>query len=261
MRRGNGRSAAKGAGLDRWAGDARATGEPAARRVYSELKSAIVTMKLTPGQALSENEIAARLGVSRQPVREAFIKLSEAGLVRIRPQRGTFVVKISVKQVTDARFVREAVEVAVARKASEVMSADAIADLKRNLDAQRAAAVEAVPARFLALDEAFHRGLALGVDCDYAWRVVEEVKAQMDRVRYLSLPQATPISRLVDQHAAILAAVETGDADAAEATIRTHLAEILTSLPVLERQFPHLFEDHEDIETTTAAQTVETVGA
>ena len=59
-------------------------------------------------------------GVSRQPVREAFIKLSEAGLVRIRPQRGTFVVKISTKQVTDARFVREAVEVAVARKACDV---------------------------------------------------------------------------------------------------------------------------------------------
>ena len=168
-------------------------------------------MALTPGQALSENEIATRLGVSRQPVREAFIKLSEAGLVRIRPQRGTFVVKISTKQVTDARFVREAVEVAVARKACEVMSAEAIAELRRNLAAQRVAAVEAVPARFLALDEAFHRGLALGVDCDYAWRVVEEVKAQMDRVRYLSLPQATPIERLVEQHVAILAAVEAGD--------------------------------------------------
>ena len=201
---------------DHWAGDQRVPGEPASRRVFHELRSAIVTMAFTPGQALSENEIAARLGVSRQPVREAFIKLSEAGLVRIRPQRGTFVVKISTKQVTDARFVREAVEVAVARKATEVMSADAIADLKLNLDAQKVAAVEAVPARFLALDEAFHRGLALGVDCDYAWRVVEEVKAQMDRVRYLSLPQATPISRLVEQHEAILAAVEAGDAAAAE---------------------------------------------
>jgi DNA-binding GntR family transcriptional regulator len=235
--------------------------EPASRRVFHELRSAIVTMAFTPGQALSENEIAARLGVSRQPVREAFIKLSEAGLVRIRPQRGTFVVKISTKQVTDARFVREAVEVAVARKATEVMSADAIADLKRNLDAQKVAAVEAVPARFLALDEAFHRGLALGVDCDYAWRVVEEVKAQMDRVRYLSLPQATPISRLVEQHEAILAAVEAGDAAAAEATVREHLSEILTSLPVLERQFPHLFESQEDIESAAPPQEMHAAGA
>ncbi len=240
------RYAAYGSGFDRWPADPRASGEPASLRVFHELKSAIVTMALTPGQALSENEIAARLGVSRQPVREAFIKLREAALVQIRPQRGTFVVKISTKQVTDARFVREAVEVAVARRACAVLSKDATAELKRILAAQRVAAVEADPARFLALDEAFHRGLALGVDCDYAWRVVEEVKAQMDRVRYLSLPQATPIKRLVRQHAAILAAIEARDEVAAEAAVRVHLSEILTSLPLLERRYPDLFESRED---------------
>ncbi len=247
MKRGNG--AAKGAAFKRRSVYADAPGEPAARRVLHALKSAIVTMALTPGQALSENEIAALLGVSRQPVREAFIKLSEAGFVRIRPQRGTFVVKISTKQVADARFVREAVEVAVARKACQVMTASTIAALRSNLEAQRSAAAEAAPARFLALDEAFHRGLALGVDCDYAWRVVEDVKAQMDRVRYLSLPQATPISRLIDQHVAILDAVEAADEARAEAAVRTHLSEILASLPVLEEQFPHLFESEEDVKS------------
>src|SRR5688572_29392837 len=103
--------------------------EPASLRVLRELRTAIVTMRLRPGQALSEKDIAARLGVSRQPVREAFIKLSEAGLVTVRPQRGTFVVKISTRQVTDARFVREAVEIAVARKACESMPPLALADL------------------------------------------------------------------------------------------------------------------------------------
>lgn len=245
MRRNNGRSAAQKIGIEPRPAETRTGGEPAARRVLSELRTAIVTMALTPGQALSENEIAAQLGVSRQPVREAFIKLSEAGLVRIRPQRGTFVVKISTKQVTDARFVREAVEVAVARKACEVTGAEGIAHLREILLAQRKAARDPEPARFLALDEAFHRALALGVDCDYAWRVVEEVKAQMDRVRYLSLPQATPIKRLVDQHAAIIDAVEARDPTAAERAVRTHLSEILTSLPLLERKFPHLFESGE----------------
>ncbi len=247
-----GSDGAKGATFERRSVYADAPGEPAARRVLHALKSAIVTMALTPGQALSENEIATRLGVSRQPVREAFIKLSEAGFVRIRPQRGTFVVKISTKQVTDARFVREAVEVAVVRKACQVMSAETIAELRGNLAAQRVAAAETAPARFLTLDEAFHRGLALGVDCGYAWRVVEDVKAQMDRVRYLSLPQATPIARLIDQHTAILDAVEAGDEARAEAAVRRHLSEILTSLPVLEKQFPHLFEDEGETESAPA---------
>ncbi len=65
---------------------------------------------------LSEQDIATRLGVSRQPVREAFIKLGEAGLIRVLPQRGTLVVKISRAAVEDARFIREAVECAVAAR-------------------------------------------------------------------------------------------------------------------------------------------------
>src|SRR5512134_955192 len=73
-----------------------------AEQVFRTLRSSIVTMRLTPATALSEQDIADRLDVSRQPVREAFIKLSEIGLLRVLPQRGTFVVKISAKAVTDA---------------------------------------------------------------------------------------------------------------------------------------------------------------
>ena len=216
--------------------------EPVARRVFRELRSAIVMMAFRPGQALSEKEIADRFGVSRQPVREAFIKLGEAGLLSIRPQRGTYVVKISTRQVYDVRFVREAVEVAVVRKAAVELPAREIRVLRDNLDAQRAVAADERPDRFFPLDEAFHRGLALGVGCEYAWRVVEDMKAQMDRVRYLSLPEATPTRRLIEQHVAILDAVAAHDPARAEAAMRTHLTEILTSLPALAERFPDLFE-------------------
>jgi GntR family transcriptional regulator, rspAB operon transcriptional repressor len=121
--------------------------EPVARRVFRELRNAIVTMGIRPGQALSEQEIATRLGVSRQPVREAFIKLSEAGLLTIRPQRGTFIVKISMKQVFDARFVREAVELAVVRRACAEMTVSGMEALRTNLDAQRKAATDLDPVR------------------------------------------------------------------------------------------------------------------
>lgn len=216
--------------------------EPVARRVFRELRQAIVTMRFQPGQPLSEQEVAGQLGVSRQPVREAFIKLSEAGLVTIRPQRGTFVVKISAKQVMDARFVREAVELAVVRRASEELSPGAIDLLRTNLRAQREAAADQQHERFLALDEAFHRSIALGVECEYAWRVVEETKAQMDRVRYLSLPQATPLDRLIVQHERILDGIASRNPDTAEAAMRTHLREILKSLPELAQRFPDLFD-------------------
>lgn len=217
------------------------SGEPIARRVYRVLRQAIVTMQFRPGQALSEQEIADQLGVSRQPVREAFIKLSESGLLTIRPQRGTFVVKISVKQVLDARFVREAVETAVVRKACETITPAGIAELRDNLKAQWDIADEPVPVRFLELDEAFHRTIAIGAECEYAWRIVEETKAQMDRVRYLSVPYATPIRRLISQHQAVVEAIVARDPTKAEAAMGLHLREILTSLPELEGKFPDLF--------------------
>ena len=87
-------------------------------KVFEAMRQAIIQLQLRPGDPLSEAEMARQFGVSRQPVREAFIKLAEVGLVEIRPQRGTSVVMISRREVENARFIREAIEVAVARKAA-----------------------------------------------------------------------------------------------------------------------------------------------
>jgi hypothetical protein len=86
--------------------------------------------------------------------------------------------------------------------------------------------------------------------CTYAWKVIEEAKAQMDRVRFLSIPDATPMDRLIVQHQAILDAIAAGQVAAAERTMRDHLSEILKSLPRLSRAFPDMFEDTEDAGTT-----------
>lgn len=215
--------------------------EPVARRVFRELRRAIVSMVFLPGQALSEQEVATQLGVSRQPVREAFIKLADAGLLLIRPQRGSFIVKISVRQVVDARFVREAVEMAVVARAAAEATPRHIDAFRTALKRQADAVKARDNVRFMELDEAFHRDIALSVGCDYAWRVVEETKIQMDRVRYLSMADATPLARLVDQHTAIIDAIAAHDADGAQSAMRTHLREILTSLPELEKRFPALF--------------------
>ena len=209
-------------------------------------------MQLTPATALSEQDIAGRLNVSRQPVREAFIKLSEIGLVRVLPQRGTFVVKISAKAVTDARFVREAVECAIARRASEGIGEAAMDELREILTEQRKAARD--PDEFFVLDEAFHRGLANAAECAYAWKVIEEAKAQMDRVRFRSLPDATPVDHLITQHQAILDAIAAGRGSAAEQAMQDHLREILKSLPRLSQAFPDMFEEDEAVDGAKPAR-------
>ncbi|QEE22096.1 GntR family transcriptional regulator [Youhaiella tibetensis] len=214
-----------------------------ANRVFDALREAIVQLKLRPGNPISEAEVARQLGVSRQPVRESFIKLAEVGLVEIRPQRGTFVMLISIRQVQNVRFVREAIEVAVVRKAALEASPKRIEEFRRILEAQRNAERQGDHIEFLRLDESFHQSLAYSVDSDYAWRVLENLKAQMDRVRHLSMPDATPIDVLVGQHAAIVDAIARHAPDDAEAATRTHLSEILLSLPRLAQAHPELFSD------------------
>ncbi|ADZ70916.1 GntR family transcriptional regulator [Polymorphum gilvum] len=226
------------------------TEDPASRRqasfgnrVYRTLKQAIVQLQLRPGNSLSEADVARKLGVSRQPVREAFIKLADVGLVQVRPQRGTFVELISRKEVENARFIREAIEVALVRKAALEASPASIDAFKGLLRRQEAAAAAGQHSEFLQLDERFHEAIADSVDCRRAWLVVEDLKVQMDRVRFLSLPAATPMATLVAQHADIVAAIEAHDPDAAAAAMSGHLREILTSLPRIAEDFSDLFDD------------------
>jgi DNA-binding GntR family transcriptional regulator len=219
--------------------------DPIAPQLVAALRQAIIASELRPGSALSEKEIAGRFGVSRQPVREAFIKLSEAGLVQILPSRGTYVMKISLREVANARFVREAVECALARSASRLIDPDGVARLRRLIAEQAAVASRGDYAGFTALDEAFHQAIAEIVDCDYAARVVESARAQTDRVRYLSLPGTSPIPLLITQHNAIVDALEAGDSDMAATAMRIHLREILNALPRIAAAHPELFEDEE----------------
>lgn len=220
--------------------------DPVRERLFKVLRQSIIQGLLAPGQALSEKEIADNFSVSRQPVREAFIRLSEAGLVEVRPQRGTYVVKISQRAVLEARFVREAVEVAVVRQAAiKGLKDDVIADLHDLLDRQRRCIAPHDYGRFYRLDEEFHRALSLGVEQHAAWKVIEDVRAQLDRVRYLSVPDSTPIARLIDQHVDIVAAIEKSDTALAEQAMRRHLREIFISLPDLVKRFPDLFDAQE----------------
>lgn len=212
----------------------------AGTRAYHALRQAIIQLQLRPGYLLSETEVARQLGVSRQPVREAFIKLAEVGLLEVRPQRGTIVKLISIRDVGDARFLREAIELAVVRQATSDASTRDLADLDAIIAAQRALG-EGDNVAFLRLDEAFHQRLARSAGREHAWRVLENLKAQMDRVRFLSLPDATPLETIVAQHARILEGVRRREAAVAEAAMREHLSEIFASIPKLAAQHPDLF--------------------
>ncbi|ERK07469.1 MAG: GntR family transcriptional regulator [Pantoea sp.] len=212
------------------------TSEPVNQQIYRYLRRDIVTCAIHPGSLLSEKEVSARFNVSRQPVREAFIKLAEAGLVQVLPQRGTFVRKISAQRVADGRFIREAVEIAVVRRAAQEITPVALMALEHNLQLQRLAAERHDSQAFLALDDEFHRLIAESINCLLAWETVENIKATMDRVRFLTLSEVSPPENLIQQHEEIYAALKAHDVEAAESAMRRHLQEmIMTITPIAER--------------------------
>ena len=85
-------------------------------QLHRILRAAIIRGELVPGQAISEIEMSKKFSISRQPVREAFIKLGEERLIEVLPQRGTYIRKISVKEVQEARHLREIIEVSIVRE-------------------------------------------------------------------------------------------------------------------------------------------------
>ena len=106
-------------------------------QVHYHLRQQILRLNLKPGIALSEKELSLQLGVSRTPVREAFIRLSEEGLVDIFPQRGTIVAPIRMDEIKEAQFLREILETAIVRRAAENIEKKFLNLLEANLAYQK----------------------------------------------------------------------------------------------------------------------------
>jgi len=219
--------------------------EPITPRVYREIRDAIIGLRLRPGQTVSEADVARQFGASRQPVHDAFLRLQSSGLLLVLPQRGTRVARISTKAVRNARIIRLAIERATVARACELRDSKTLEALRANLESQRTARAPESANLFHQIDDEFHRLLAECADLETAWTIIEDVKSNMDRVRFLSLPRETPIDTLIGQHEEILDAVERGDTEAGQRAVSSHLSEIDKSLPVLEAEYPDLFV-HDD---------------
>jgi len=212
---------------------------PTVGSILEAIRNDIITLRLMPGKRVSENELARHFGTSRTPVREALLRLVDQGLVEVWPQRGTFIMPISLAAVQRARFVRNAVEVAVFKRAAEEgLSASILAELDAIIAKQEAS--KDSPEDFTIADDAFHRTVANGIRMGDIWSLLEREKAQFDRLRFLSLPNVTPVELLIEQHRAMLSAIRRRDALAAEASVHVHLSEVLKVTEHLAQRYSDL---------------------
>jgi len=227
--------AARLAPLDRLSGSL-------ANRAYLSLREAILNLGFRPGEALRKGEICAALGVSRSPVSEAIARLSVEGLVDVVPQSGTYVARFSMREIREGAFLREAVELAAVEAVAPAITEDQLVLLRRNLRVQEALVADGDHVGFYQVDAELHELILSFTGYARLAQVAATAWVHVNRARKLVLPLPGRVSETLEEHRAIVAALEAHDPEAARGAMRHHLGQLIKFLEPLERQYPELFD-------------------
>jgi DNA-binding GntR family transcriptional regulator len=211
--------------------------------VFDHLHDQILSLELKPGDRISEAEIAASFGVSRQPVRDAFSKLANLDMLLIRPQRATEVRRFSMRKIEKTRFIRAAIETEVLRRAAALCDDKGQALLQSELAQQEEAVKNKDVDLFGQLDYEFHKILCEIGQVDYAFEVILEEKAKVDRLCMLGLEKEQRMPELVADHQAIAAAICAHDSDTAITAGMAHLSRLDATIASITATNANYFEN------------------
>jgi len=212
-------------------------------RLYAALHSDILSGRLRPGESLSETRVAEEHGISRTPVREVFQNLAKEGLLQVVPQIGTFVAPIKLSSVNAAQFIREALECRAVRDAAKKVTRPQASALREQISQQAKAIRDGDPVGFFTLDETLHRMILEMSGHSGVWDLITAVKAQLDRVRYLSLEDQAWLTMIFRQHREIVAAIVGQRPSAAEDAMQTHLRTVFAAVERIASANPEFFEN------------------
>ncbi|MEO9651866.1 MAG: GntR family transcriptional regulator [Roseobacter sp.] len=211
--------------------------------IYTHLHQEILSMRLKPGDKISEADIATQFGVSRQPVRDAFNRLATLDLLLIRPQRATEVKRFSTREIVKSRFVRASIEKEILRRAALFCDPDGAAKLNVALLEQEQAIEKGDNDAFGVLDYDFHKILCGIAQADFAFDVIMTEKSKVDRLCTLSLSKEDRMPELVADHKKIADAVKNHDQEAAVEHGMHHLGRLDGTIEQISRSNANYFEN------------------
>ena len=208
--------------------------------VYRFLKVNIMNLALPPGTALSEQDIANRLKVSRTPVREAFIHLSKETLLDIIPQKGTYVSLINLNSVDEAIFFRETLDIAIIKLACETFSSEQLVEMQSSLYLQELCISEKNYAKFFGINESFHKCIYVGCKKINIWELSGQIHAHSNRARMLlNMDGRFNFSLVLLHHKDLLRAITEKNIDLGIETTYRHLNMIKIDTKELLKEYAH----------------------
>lgn len=220
----------------------RAAAETVASQIYHVIRDKIIFLQQPPGSTMSEQETATMLGVSRTPVREAFIRLAREKMLIISPQRRTAVARISLDRVRQEQFLRESLECAVLESFIAHPTEAGLEGLAADLTCQRQALTAGDVLRFRRHDDSFHRKLYAATDNMFSWQVIRRTCFDYQRLRSLST-EDSPVQALnLQQHEELLSLIRAGKPAEARALLTSHLRRLFDEIPAMREKYPLYFE-------------------
>jgi DNA-binding GntR family transcriptional regulator len=213
----------------------------AAQQICDDLRERILALELKPGTGLSRPALAEFYRVSQTPIRDAILKLEQEGLVEIYPQSKTLVTRIDVADAKETQFLRTAIELEVARALALEADKSQVAPARLLLDQQREALARGDLAAFIQQDRQFHASLAGAAGHTGLWDLVRTRSGHLDRLRQLHLPSPGKGQAIMADHQAILAAIASGDEQAARQAVRKHLTGTLQAIDQIVETHPDYF--------------------
>ena len=203
---------------------------PIVPQVHSLLHHLIVHCVLPPGSPIREKDLSEQMEVSRTPIREALLQLEKEGLVEIYPQSGTRTSKISMEEVRESHFIREAMESATVRFAAQQGDSELHKELESRLQQFKDSLETAEKDLLFELDELFHKTIAEFRFQNRLWKITNIAKSHMDRVRHLTLPLPKRIYEIADEHQRVADFIIRHQPDEAVRAIQDHLSVIFSDI-------------------------------
>lgn len=213
--------------------------------IFDYLNDEILSLRLLPGDKLSEAEVAASFGVSRQPVRDAFSRLAIKDLIVIRPQRATVVKRFSVREITKSRFVRSAIEKEVLRRAAALCNAAHADQLDTAIAEQTRCVNGGDYDKFGQLDYDFHKLICDIANADFAFDVIQAEKSKVDRLCVLGLSKEDRMPELLSDHSSIAEAIKANDPERAVEFGMKHLSRLDETIQSIQKKNANYFEPDE----------------
>jgi len=194
-------------------------------RIYDELKQAIVTMNIYDDNTelrLDERTLSEQFGISRTPLREALARLDQEGLVRIEPRRGIYIERKSKQEILDMITVWAALESMAARLITAEARDDEIATLRRMLSVYDTDKVTEHLDEYSETNISFHQAIISLSNCPLINEITDRLFMHVRAIRARTIFEEDRAKRSIEDHLAIVEALEARDTERAERLVREH---------------------------------------